>query len=98
PLDQLVCRPCDLDHTVHAMGLHAAGHIHRVTPDVIFELAAADHARNQRAGVDADPETHAPAALKRVGGHVVTHLERHVDKGLCMVEVMAWQAGDGHVA
>src|SRR5919109_2584735 len=48
-----------LDAARDSLRLHAAGHVHRIAPDVVDELLEADHAADGRARVDADPDLQA---------------------------------------
>src|SRR5829696_52146 len=54
--EQLVRRARDLDPPRRAVGLHSAGHVHRVAPEVVQEPLAANHAGHDGARVDPDPE------------------------------------------
>ena len=54
--EEAVCRLADLDSTRHALLLQAAGHVHRVAPDVEGNLALADDPAHRDSRMDADPE------------------------------------------
>src|SRR5579872_654330 len=45
-----------MDSSRQAVSFHPAGEVHIVTPEVIGELVLADHPRDDRACVDADPQ------------------------------------------
>src|SRR4051812_31594431 len=55
-LQLLEHRPRHLDGVRDAGRLHPAGQVHRVAPEIVDELAAADNARDDGAAVDADPK------------------------------------------
>ena len=55
-LQQLVRRARDLDLSGRALGLHPARRVHGVAPEVVEEALRADHAGDDRSGVDADPQ------------------------------------------
>src|SRR4029079_7011282 len=63
--DELVGRVGDLDPPGRPVRFHAARGVHRVTPEVVEEPLAPDHAGHDRAGVDPDAEREPP--LRRCG-------------------------------
>src|SRR3954469_17961414 len=64
-LDALPRRRTDLDTARDALRLEPAGDVHGLAPDIEGELPVADHASDDRSGVDTDPEleTGDPIAL-----------------------------------
>ena len=79
------------------MRFHAARHIHRLAPQVVDELLAADHARHYRPRIDSDAEGEPPAA-ERLLLHRVAHVERQPDQHLGVVAAPARHARRHHVA
>jgi hypothetical protein len=60
------------------MGFHAARQVHRLAPEIIDELLAADDASDHRSGIDADAERKRLAA-ECPARHGVTHVEGELD-------------------
>src|ERR1700757_4855397 len=87
----------DVNDAALAVRLHPAGHIDRLAPEVVDEFAAADDARDHRAGVDADAEGE-PSPAERAPSDLGLHVEREVDQSLGVIGARAWHAGGHHVA
>src|SRR5476651_890561 len=90
-------RPRHLDAVGHAARFHAAGEVHGVTPQIVDVLAAADHACNHGAGIDADPELHDDVILERMFARDVDHTDRHAHHALGVVLDRLGQAAHRHV-
>src|SRR5215216_1087140 len=61
----------DLDAAGDPVGLHAAGSVDGVAPQVIAELAGPDHPGLHRAGIDANPDLQRLAAGVGAPGHLL---------------------------
>lgn len=46
------CSCTHLDAVGHTGAVHAAGHVHRIAPDVVLRLAGSDHARHHGANIE----------------------------------------------
>src|SRR3984957_7033185 len=86
----------DLDDAAGAVGFHAACHIDRLTPQVVDEFAAADDARDHRAGVDADAEGE-PSATEGPLADLFLHIQCEVDQRFSVIHPLAWHACSDHV-
>ncbi len=53
-LHQIIRGLGNLNFSRQPMGLHAAGHVDSVTPDIILKFLVADNSGDDRAGVDPD--------------------------------------------
>src|SRR5262249_29129677 len=82
----------DVDGAGGAVRLHAARRVHGVAPQVVDELALADHARDDGAGVDADADAERLAARDRGA-----HLERGGGDGGGVIVAARGDAADHHV-
>ena len=81
----------------HSVGLHAAGHVHGVAPQVVAELAGPDHPGHHRAGVHADANCQRPTARIDAAGHLVANCQRHLGHCLGVVGARVGQASGDHV-
>src|ERR1700738_3481494 len=87
----------DLDDAALAVRLHAAGHIHRLAPQVVDEFPAADDAGDHRAGVNADAKDESPPAESSFAD-LRLHVEREVDQSLGVINARARHTCRDHVA
>ena len=68
----------DVDLARQAIAFHAFGGVYGVAPDVVDKFAGAEHAGNQRTGVEADSQLE-PLADDPAGGlDGIEHRERHL--------------------
>src|SRR2546429_3731820 len=75
----------DLDGAGQAVGLHAAGGIDGVAPEVVDELRPADDAGDDRAGVDADPHLERQSRLRRTARDLGPHRKRQLGDRLGVI-------------
>ena len=64
---------------------HPAGHVDRVSPDVVAELAGADDCGRHRATVESDAKAEVPALASVDGGDGTVHVDRHSGDRLSVV-------------
>src|SRR5260370_36453250 len=75
---RLAGRGGDVDLARHAVALHPLGGVYGVAPDVVDEFVGAEHASNQRAGVEADAQLKPLADDPARGLDGLEHRERHL--------------------
>src|SRR6187399_1492606 len=80
-----------------AVRLQAAGHVDRVTPQVVAELRRPDHPGDHRPGVDPDPHVERTADVAGDRRHGIEHVEAHGHHALRMVGGHVGYAADHHV-
>src|SRR3984957_2784162 len=95
--DQIVSAARDLDRPALPMGFHAARQVHRVAPEIVDELLAADDASDHRSGIDADaePKRHAAECPAR---HGFAHVESELHQSERVVGPLARRPGGDHIA
>jgi len=87
----------DLDLAGNTVGLHACRRVHRVAPQVVRELALADHPGYGGPGGHPDPDAHLIPAGPPHLGDLVPHRERHLRGHLDVVLTGFGNAGDRHI-
>ena len=81
----LVCALGHLDRAGQRVRFHAAGGVDGVAPQVVAELRAPDHARDDRAAVDADPDLRAAVPSRRSSRQLRSHRERQLGDRLGVI-------------
>ena len=79
------------------MGLHPAGDVDRVSPQVIDEPSHPDDAGDDRTRVDADAQTERMLFSAVDFRNAVEHVQSHLCDGLGMVGAGSRKAAHGHV-
>ena len=88
----------DMDHAGHSRGFHPAGHIDRVTPEIVGELDLADDSGDHRTGVDADTHLEFRAVEFVEVTEGIDHFQRGGRNDLRMIVPVGRQPADHHVA
>src|ERR1700733_5827748 len=95
--DQIVGAAGDLDRPALPMRFHAARQVHRLAPEIVDELFAADHAGDHRPGIDADAERKRLAA-ECPARHRFPHVESELHQSGRVIGPLARRPRRDHVA
>ena len=76
-----------LDAIGQSVGFHACRGVHGVPPDIVEQLALAEHASDCRTGVNADPHGHLLTDLAAQTANRFQHVERHIRRRCHLVRL-----------
>ncbi len=83
----------DLDLSGNAVGLHAAGHVHRVAPDIVVKFLPPNHASDHRTGTNTDTKAQLPSVVL-ILVDVGTHLQRQTRQGMGVIRTWEWRTSE----
>src|SRR5256885_18747 len=93
----VVSRFVYLDVSGGAVGFHVPGRVNGLAPDIIAEFGFADDARDDWAGVNADPQAKGLAVRRIVPDNFLLQAERSFGDGFGVVGPCDGHAGRDHV-
>src|ERR687886_2247518 len=86
-----------MEDTSDSLRFHAAGNIHRVSPQVIDEPFETNYPSDNRATVNPNPNTQRLVQLDIKTSHCFLHIDRKIGDRVSMVAPRRWQTSHDHI-